>query len=334
MLSAQTIYSGTRSLFTQGFGRFGIEVEFVDDPRDLDEWRRRIRPNTSAIYAESIANPRNDVIDLRGVAACARRPACRSSSTTPSRRRTSAADRARRRHRRALGEQVPLRPRGGARRRDRRRGHVRLVVAARRASRTCTARTGLQGRSCRRRTAGAYTAYIRGVAGRAFGPRPRRSTRSSSGRASRRCACGCSASRDGRCPSPLARGAPEVLERRLRGPRVEPLHELGRRYLPRGRARCFIVLRRRSGRRRGTSTGGEADQAHEPPRRRPLARPPPASTTHAHVEERERAGGRLPGTVRLSIGIEDIDDIQSTDLDQGDWWRGVARPRARDGGAL
>jgi O-acetylhomoserine (thiol)-lyase len=70
-LATQSLYEGTKTLFRENFARFGIEVEFVDDARDAAEWRRRIRPTTRAIYAESIPNPKNDVIDFALIAGIA-----------------------------------------------------------------------------------------------------------------------------------------------------------------------------------------------------------------------------------------------------------------------
>lgn len=71
ILSAQSVYSGTRGLFENGLRRLGIDIEFVDDPNDLAEWRRRLRPNTRALFGESIANPGNDILDVSGIAAVA-----------------------------------------------------------------------------------------------------------------------------------------------------------------------------------------------------------------------------------------------------------------------
>ncbi|MGO4533813.1 O-acetylhomoserine aminocarboxypropyltransferase/cysteine synthase family protein [Leifsonia sp. 2MCAF36] len=71
VLSAQSVYSGTRGLFENGLRRLGIVIEFVDDPTDLDEWRRRVRPNTRVLFGESIANPGNEILDIEGVAAVA-----------------------------------------------------------------------------------------------------------------------------------------------------------------------------------------------------------------------------------------------------------------------
>lgn len=67
-LATQSLYEGTKTLFRENFSRFGIEVEFVDDPHDLDEWRAKLRPTTRAIFAESIPNPKNDLVDYRAIA--------------------------------------------------------------------------------------------------------------------------------------------------------------------------------------------------------------------------------------------------------------------------
>jgi O-acetylhomoserine (thiol)-lyase len=67
-LAAQSLYEGTKTLFRENFERFGIEVEFVDRANDADEWRRRLRPTTRAIYAEAIPNPKNDLIGFRLIA--------------------------------------------------------------------------------------------------------------------------------------------------------------------------------------------------------------------------------------------------------------------------
>ncbi|MCU1515245.1 MAG: O-acetylhomoserine aminocarboxypropyltransferase [Microbacteriaceae bacterium] len=63
-LATQSLYEGTKTLFRENFSRFGIEVEFVENPHDLDEWRSRIRSNTRAVFAETIPNPKNDLIDF------------------------------------------------------------------------------------------------------------------------------------------------------------------------------------------------------------------------------------------------------------------------------
>ncbi|PJJ55778.1 O-acetylhomoserine aminocarboxypropyltransferase/cysteine synthase family protein [Compostimonas suwonensis] len=71
-LSTPSLYEGSKTLFRENFARLGIEVEFVSDPHDLAEWRRRVRPNTRAVYGETIPNPKNDLIDLDLIAGFAR----------------------------------------------------------------------------------------------------------------------------------------------------------------------------------------------------------------------------------------------------------------------
>ncbi|RFA15001.1 O-acetylhomoserine aminocarboxypropyltransferase [Subtercola boreus] len=71
-LSTPSLYEGSKTLFRENFERLGIEVEFVDDPHDLTEWKRRVRPNTRAIYGETIPNPKNDLIDIDLIAGFAR----------------------------------------------------------------------------------------------------------------------------------------------------------------------------------------------------------------------------------------------------------------------
>ena len=68
IVASAALYGGTYNLFHYPFPKIGIEVTFVDDPDDLDAWRAAVRPNTKAFYGESIGNPKNDVLDIRGVA--------------------------------------------------------------------------------------------------------------------------------------------------------------------------------------------------------------------------------------------------------------------------
>jgi O-acetylhomoserine (thiol)-lyase len=67
-VSSASLYGGTYNLFHYTFPKMGIEVTFVDDPDDLDAWRAAIRPNTKLFYAETLGNPRGNVLDIRGVA--------------------------------------------------------------------------------------------------------------------------------------------------------------------------------------------------------------------------------------------------------------------------
>ncbi len=69
VVSSPSLYGGTYNLFHYTLPKLGIEVSFIDDPDDLEAWAAAVRPNTKAFYAESIGNPRNDVLDIEAVAA-------------------------------------------------------------------------------------------------------------------------------------------------------------------------------------------------------------------------------------------------------------------------
>jgi O-acetylhomoserine (thiol)-lyase len=71
VVASPSLYGGTYNLLHHTFPKFGIETTFVDDPTDLDAWRAAIRPNTKVFFAETIANPRQDVLDIEGVASVA-----------------------------------------------------------------------------------------------------------------------------------------------------------------------------------------------------------------------------------------------------------------------
>lgn len=68
IVSAASVYGGTYNLFAYTFADLGISVDFARDPDDLGEWRAAIRPNTKACYAETVGNPRGNVLDIAGVA--------------------------------------------------------------------------------------------------------------------------------------------------------------------------------------------------------------------------------------------------------------------------
>ena len=71
IVSSPSLYGGTYNLFHYTLPKLGIEVTFVDDPDNLDSWRAAIRPNTKAFFGESISNPKNDILDIEGVAGVA-----------------------------------------------------------------------------------------------------------------------------------------------------------------------------------------------------------------------------------------------------------------------
>ncbi len=71
IVSASTLYGGTYNQFNYTFPRLGIEVTFVD-PKDPQNFRNAIRPNTKILYGETLGNPRINVFPLEEVAAIGR----------------------------------------------------------------------------------------------------------------------------------------------------------------------------------------------------------------------------------------------------------------------
>lgn len=71
VVSSPRLYGGTYNLFHYTLAKLGIEVSFVDDPDELDQWRSAIRPNTKAFFGETISNPKNDILDIPGISAVA-----------------------------------------------------------------------------------------------------------------------------------------------------------------------------------------------------------------------------------------------------------------------
>ncbi|HEU4808674.1 MAG TPA: bifunctional o-acetylhomoserine/o-acetylserine sulfhydrylase [Homoserinimonas sp.] len=68
IVSSSSIYGGTYNLFKYTLAKLGIETTFVENQDDPEEWRRAVRPNTKLFFAETIGNPRINVLDIRAVA--------------------------------------------------------------------------------------------------------------------------------------------------------------------------------------------------------------------------------------------------------------------------
>lgn len=68
IVSSSSIYGGTYNLFKYTLAKLGIEVTFVENQDDASEWQRAVRPNTKLFFAETIGNPRVNVLDIRTVA--------------------------------------------------------------------------------------------------------------------------------------------------------------------------------------------------------------------------------------------------------------------------
>ena len=68
IVSSPSLYGGTYNLFHYTLPKFGVEVTFVENPDDPESWKKAIRPNTKALFGETIANPKNDILDIAAVA--------------------------------------------------------------------------------------------------------------------------------------------------------------------------------------------------------------------------------------------------------------------------
>ena len=68
IVSSPAVYGGTYNLFHYTLPKYGIEVTFVDNPEDPESWRKAVKPNTKAFFGETIANPKNDVLDIETIA--------------------------------------------------------------------------------------------------------------------------------------------------------------------------------------------------------------------------------------------------------------------------
>jgi len=71
IVSSSSIYGGTYNLFTYSLAKLGIEVTFVENQDDAEAWRAAVRPNTKLFFAETIGNPKINVLDIESVAAVA-----------------------------------------------------------------------------------------------------------------------------------------------------------------------------------------------------------------------------------------------------------------------
>ena len=68
VVSSSNVYGGTFNLFNYTLPKFGIEVTFVNDTGNMDAWRAAVKPNTKAFFGEGISNPLGAVLDLGAIA--------------------------------------------------------------------------------------------------------------------------------------------------------------------------------------------------------------------------------------------------------------------------
>lgn len=68
IVSSPSLYGGTYNLFHYTLPKFGVEVTFVDDANNQESWKKAIKPNTKAFFGETIANPKNEILDIESIA--------------------------------------------------------------------------------------------------------------------------------------------------------------------------------------------------------------------------------------------------------------------------
>ncbi|CAN5590115.1 bifunctional o-acetylhomoserine/o-acetylserine sulfhydrylase [soil metagenome] len=68
IVSSPGLYGGTQNLFAHTLPKLGIEVTFVDDPADPQQWKDASNERTKAFFGETISNPSSDVFDIAPIA--------------------------------------------------------------------------------------------------------------------------------------------------------------------------------------------------------------------------------------------------------------------------
>jgi O-acetylhomoserine (thiol)-lyase len=71
VVASPSLYGGTYNLLKHTLAKLGIETTFVADTSDPESWRAAVRPNTKLFFAESISNPKSEVLDIETVAGIA-----------------------------------------------------------------------------------------------------------------------------------------------------------------------------------------------------------------------------------------------------------------------
>lgn len=64
---SSVLYGGTYNLFKHTFPKMGIEVTFIEDQDNLDEWQAAVKENTKLFFGETIGNPKTNILDIEGI---------------------------------------------------------------------------------------------------------------------------------------------------------------------------------------------------------------------------------------------------------------------------
>jgi O-acetylhomoserine (thiol)-lyase len=73
IVASASLYGGTYNLLHHSLPKLGIQVSFVENPDDPENWQSLVQENTKAFYAETIGNPKGDVLDISAVSEVAHR---------------------------------------------------------------------------------------------------------------------------------------------------------------------------------------------------------------------------------------------------------------------
>jgi O-acetylhomoserine (thiol)-lyase len=312
VLAASSIYEGTRGLLLDNLARLGIEADFVDEANDPAAWLALVRPTTRAFFAESIPNPKNDVLDIAVVAEAAHSVGVPllvdNTLATPYLLRplehgadvvVHSASKFLAGHGTVLGGVIVFGDRFDWTVRPDLYPHL---TTPGRAGRSLTDRHGTL----------ALAAYVRDSVALRFGPTPspfsafliQQGVETLSLRMDRHAANALAVAR-------WLEEQPEVLSVDYAGLPSNAFHDVAVRYLPRGFGSVFSF----------TLAGG-ADVArtfidavevftrmtHLGDVRSLILHP--ATTSHVlRTEEEQRRSGIWPGLIRLSVGIEDVEDL-------------------------
>ena len=68
VVASPSLYGGTYNLLKHTLPKFGLQVTFVEDANDIESWKAAVRPNTKLFFAETISNPKSEVLDIEAVA--------------------------------------------------------------------------------------------------------------------------------------------------------------------------------------------------------------------------------------------------------------------------
>ncbi len=314
ILSADSIYEGSRNLFEHNLARFGITVDFVRDHNDPAAWERAIRPNTRLLFGEGIPNPKNDLLDVELVARVAHAHGLPlvidNTLATPYQQRplelgadvvVHSASKFLAGHGTALGGVVV----DG--------GRFDWGASERPSAPLTEPDPFLEGASFVERFGrDAFMAYARGVSAARLGPAPApfnafligQGIETLSLRVERQSGSALAIAR-------WLETRDEVESVDHAGLESSPYHALGQRLLPRGQGSVFaftIKGGQEAARRFSDALTLFSRMTHLGDVRSLVLHP--ATTTHAHRSaEQLAASGIGPGMLRLSIGVEDVDDL-------------------------